>query len=107
MDYNKLLKNITKQEAEKALQAIYRIQEIDTKYSKSYFWRPARNAAQRRTREFTEEINFTLNGNEFAYDCEYTESCQHCYFSKTILLNDEQITMRTINTLGKKLCDFI
>ena len=35
MDYNKLLKNITKEEAEKALQAIYQIPEIDAKYNKA------------------------------------------------------------------------
>lgn len=103
MNYNKLFKNITKKEAEQALCAIHEIQEIDSKYSKAYFWSPASIASQRRAREFTKEIGFSLNGKEFTYHCAYSESCHHCYFSKKVFFNGEPITMRTINTLEQKL----
>ncbi len=103
MNYKKLLKNITKEEAESVIEVIHSIQEIDEKYKKSYFWSAGGNAATRRAREFDKEMEFTLNGNRFMYSCSYRESCKHCYFSKNVYFNEELITMRTINTLEEKL----
>lgn len=107
MNYNKVLKNVTKEEAEKALLIIHEIQELDTKYIKSFFWTSGRNAYIRRAREFERDIEFTLNENKFLYSCSYRESSRHCYFSKKIYFNEEQITMRTINTLEKKLTNIM
>lgn len=107
MNYNKLLKNVTKEEAEQALCTIHEIQELDAKYIKSFFWTSGSNAYIRRAREFERDIEFTLNENKFLYSCSYRESCRHCYFTKMIYFNDEVITMRTINTLEKKLTNIM
>lgn len=107
MNYNKLLKNVTKDEVEQALYKIHEIQEIDSKYIKSFFWTSGRNAYIRRAREFERDIEFTLNGNKFLYSCSYRESSRHCYYHKKVFFNEEQITMRTINTLEQKLTDIM
>ncbi len=107
MNYNKLLKNVTKEEAEQALYKIHEIQELDSKYIKSFFWTSGRNAYIRRAREFERDIEFTLNGNKFLYSCSYRESSRHCYYHKKVFFNEEQITMRTINTLEQKLTNIM
>lgn len=103
MDYKKLLNNVKEEEAKDALTTINGIRMIDNKYKNAYFWTPGRIASCRRAREFEEEFEFVLNGNKFVYSCSYSESCRNCYFNKSVYCNDKAITMRTINTLEKKL----
>lgn len=101
MNYASLLKNLKPEEIKKALEAISEIQSIEEKFRNCFFWK--QNGPNRPSKGFKKEIIFELNSNKFCYQCEYSESWRHCYFSKEIYFNKDLITMRTINTLEKKL----
>ncbi len=103
INYKKLLKSLTTEQMNEVLIKIEEIQAIEKRYRGSFFWTPSFVAAIRHCREKDGEISFLIGENVFKFEYNYHESSRNCYYSKTITMNRETITMRTINTLHRYL----
>jgi len=77
----------------------------DHEYLKnSYFHRPQCNAAGRRSNEKRyngDEINFTFDGKEFSLKRNYSESCNHVYYSLVVHVNGVKKDVRALKALIK------
>lgn len=69
----------------------------------SYFWSPGFRAGQRRANE--ERNNMVYNNARYAIqcNCNYSESCRHCYYRGEFYVEGKKVTIRTIKNIVKAL----
>lgn len=105
INYKKLLKTLTTEQMDEIRKKILKRQTIDEMYKRAYFWTPSPIADVRHNNEKYDTIQFSIGDNTFKFKYSYRETSRFCFFKKTITMNDDTITMRTINTICKYICE--
>lgn len=98
--------NITNRLSAQAKKAIVNAIAQHEKYKNSYFWNPGSSSNWRRSNESKFRQNhpeFVLKKGEQLIEVlpEYSESCNHVYYSMSIYVNDKKKDIRAIKSLLK------
>ncbi len=97
---------ITNRMSQQAKNEIKRIIDTHEKYKKSYFWKPASSADNRRRneRKFIENnppLCFIKGEKRIEVSMNYSESCKNVYYRLTVLINGEVSNITAVKNLLK------
>lgn len=77
------------------------------KYRNSYFWTPHSLSSSRRYAAFEHSYDVSIGDIKIIFDSSYSESCRHCYYQKTISINNAVTTLTKVKTVHNELINIL
>ncbi len=99
MKFARKLKTLENKTGQKIKNHIKLLIENHDKYKKSYFWNPPANASGRRSMEFSENLEFIINGETYIINQDLECSCSNVYWSNNITVNGSKKNITCLKKL--------
>ena len=77
------------------------------KYQNSYFWTPHNSSSRRIYAGFEHFYEVSIGDIKIIFDSSYSESCRHCYYQKTISINNGVTTLTKVKTIYDELINIL
>lgn len=102
----KNLRAMSHEDRSKAIEQLNGIVSEIEKYRSSYWWTPSHVAALRHAKAFEHEITVQLGTDLISFVSSYSESCNHCYYTKDLCFNGNRTNTTLLKNIIAKLHEY-